>query len=94
MSYYDYKRMAQEFLQNSPDPRIQKSAEDLQQVLETVDGRQLAEDVTSQFPGQISRAMEAAQMGDIDAAKKELQKIMSNPKGASLLSKIASLVER
>lgn len=94
MSYNDYKKMAQEFIQNAKDPKVKRSAENLKNILETEDGRQIAEDVTSQFSGQIDRAIEAAKSGNVNAAKAEISKIMSNPKGAALVSKIISMMQK
>ncbi len=94
MSYSNYKKLAQEFLQNTTDPKIKESAENLQSVLETEDGKQLAEDMTNQFQEPINRAIEAAQAGDMNGAKWEISKIMSTPKGASMISKILSLLQK
>ena len=94
MSYMHYQKLAQELLQNTTDPKMQESLERLRSVLDTEEGKRLAETATEQWEDSIARIMDAARVGDQARAKKELNQIMATPKGAAMVSKILTILQK
>lgn len=90
MSMKNLEDLMNQYMNSSSDPKIAQTANALKKSLSPQEGQQIAEELTKNFGSNVERAINAAQSGNMNVAKAELNKILSTKEGAKLAQRIMS----